>query len=111
MLCRVCFTNNADMNVNKKTMKRTYGCPNDEARSMKVCFATKATKIRVFDDSKYRFSKDDWTEIYVRWDMKGCETISHFEITKTYSALNVVYKTKGNLNGKVSSFMVIPGPK
>ena len=87
-------------------MTKTYGCKNDEARSMKVCNAKRGMKIFVYDDGKNRFYKDDWAIIEVKKDMEGCETISHFEETKDYTFLNVDYRTKGNLNGKISSFTI-----
>ena len=83
-----------------------YGCENDEARSMRVCGAKAGTRIRVYDDP-YHQRNDDWTEILVKQDLiDNCETIDTFEEDKTYGGIKVDYKTKGNLDGKVSSFAV-----
>ena len=101
--------NQGSKKVNKNTMTKTYGCENDEARSMRVCYAKKGTKIFVYDDGKNRSYKDDWAEIDVKNNMESCETISHFEETRDYNFLHVSYKKetkKGNLNGKVSSFTI-----
>ena len=95
---------------NKKEMT-DYGCPNDKAKSMKVCYAREGTNITVYDDPEYREGKDDWTTIIVNHDMGNdrCETISDFETDKDYEFLEVDYKTTGNLNGKVSSFTILQG--
>ena len=87
-----------------------YGCENDEARSMRVCGAKAGTRIRVYDDPYHR-RNDDWTEILVKQDLiDNCETIDTFEEDKTYGKIKVDYKTDtwkyGNLDGKVSSFVV-----
>ena len=88
-------------------MTKTYGCKNDEARSMKVCHAKNGTNIDVYDDPKNRYYKDDWAVIHVKKDMdQSCEKISHFQRTKDYTFLSVNYKTRGNLNGKISSFTI-----
>ena len=110
-MCRIHYTEMSKddqglRKVNKKKMTKTYGCPNDDARSMKVCYAKQGTRIFVFDDGKNRFNKDDWAVIDVKKDMEGCETISHFEETKDYTFLSVSYMTEGNLNGKISSFTI-----
>ena len=110
-LCRVYFTK--AMRVNKDKMRKTYDCDNDEAKSIKICNAKKGTKIAVFDDPNYRASKDDWSEVTVTKDMGNkCSTIKEFEFSG-YSAddgiLKIDYKTTGNLNGKVSSFTIMPG--
>ena len=93
--------------MNKGQM-RGLGCDNDETRSMKLCFAKRGTRIIVYDDGNLSPSNDDWTEINVLQDMNyNCETINTYEKTATYGVVNVVYKTTGNLDGKVSSFEVI----
>ena len=106
-LCRVYVE--IPMRANKKQMTRDYGCQNDEAKSMKICYAREGTNITVYDDPKYREGKDDWTTIIVTRDMGSdkCETISDFETDEDYEFLKVDYKTTGNLNGKVSSFTVL----
>ena len=87
---------------------RGLGCDNDETRSMKLCFAKRGTRILVYDDGNLSPSSDDWTEVNVLQDMNNnCETINTYERTATYGVVSVVYKTTGNLDGKVSSFEVI----
>ena len=67
------------------------GCKNDETRSMKLCYATKGTRIRVYDDGNLSPSSDDWAEINVLQDMiNNCETINTYEKTATYGLVDVV---------------------
>ena len=107
-LCTVSLDeSNGDFRMNKGQM-RGLGCDNDETRSMKLCFAKRGTRILVYDDGNLSPSSDDWAEINVLQDMiNNCETINTYERTATYGVVSVVYKTTGNLDGKVSSFEVI----
>ena len=122
-LCRVYIN---DLKVDKKKMTSTYGCQNDEAVSMKICEAKAGTKIRVFDDDKYR-TNDDWNEIYVGYNMgSNCITVPHFEqsfrangyFSGEFLVVHFVDNKKFHgfvgdqpLNGKVSSFTVSTGAK
>ena len=110
-LCRVYITKS--LKVLKREMTETYGCPNDEAVSMKICFAKCGTKIQVFDEPWARTEKgwkspwfpnyqfindrwfDDWSDISVskgRWHETGmgnnCEVIKNFELNKRQNSMS-----------------------
>ena len=90
--------------VNNRYLKETYGCENDAARSMSVCYATKGIKITVFDHGA-RQKVDDWTTIEVEDSFSGCQTIGTFEKTQNVGDVAVQYNRKtGNLDGRISSF-------
>ena len=94
-------------------MKSAYGCTNDDARSMLICYATKGTKITVFNDGHIQ-KWNDWTTIEVEKTFSGCLTIGTFEKTQKVGDVSVEYRrlgTTGNLDGKVSSFEFETGEK
>ena len=106
MLCSVELK---DLQANKKFMTEYYGCKNDKAMSMILCNAKKGHKITVFDDGEYSSSADDWTSISVMKNFSGCITIPTFEKSQyvgTGKQVFVYYATSGNLDGKVSSFVI-----
>ena len=100
---------------------KAIGCENDEARSMRICYAPAGIRIRIYDNGDLDGKNDDWAEITVLRDMcagkecSTCVTIGKFEFEKT-TYLNgnnggnilvkVVYKSVNGLDGKVSSFEV-----
>ena len=84
-------------------MKDTYGCNNDDARSMSICYGTKGTIITVFDNGNMK-KDDDWATIEVEDTFSGCHNIGTFEKTHKVGDVSVQYRTTGNLDGKVSSF-------
>ena len=102
----------------KDKMKQTYGCKNDNARSMSICYATKGTVIIVYDDghlhaadtvnhgsiwsAQQHSTSADSTIIKVEGNLSGCESISTFE--RTQKVGNVSVESFGSLDGKVSSF-------
>ena len=90
-------------------MTEYYGYKNDKAMSMILCNAKKGNKITVFDDGEYSSSADDWTSISVMKNFSGCITIPTFEKSQyvgTGNQVFVYYATSGNLDGKVSSFVI-----
>lgn len=104
-LCKVTLT---DVRANKNSMKNTYDCPSDKAGKMVLCNANKGTNITVFDNGDFSLG-DDWASIIVNENFKGCITIGTFQETKYVGASKqayVNYGTSGNLDNKVSSFVI-----
>ena len=108
--------------MSMKSMLTKWNCANDKARSMVLCYAFKGTKITVYGDPEIRREKDAYAEITVLEDMndkngkEGCLTIPTFEksqIINIIDGINLViptikvnYPKIGNLDGKVSSFVM-----
>ena len=89
--------------ADRSNMKKVFKCPNDEARSISICYAIKGTKITVFDNPDLK-KNDDWTTIEVEETLNRCYTIGTFEKTQRVGDLSVKYRYMSNLDGKVSSF-------
>lgn len=72
---------------NREQMKDKYDCSNDDARSMKVCYAPAGTEIRVYDHPDFGGDdpnnvKDDWAAIWVDRSMGDkCEWVPTFQPT------------------------------
>ena len=75
---------------------------------MMICEGKRGTKLTVYDDGSCRSSQDDWTEVTVTTNFRGCVDVSTFENTRFYSnsdysnAVYAFYRTSGNLDGKIS---------
>ena len=94
------MTNGADM------LSRT-GCANDKAKSLRICFAKRGTKVRVYAGKPNPSANG--AEIYIEKDMGNrCETINKFEESKLYGDVKVYY-ISGNLAGKITTFDVTFG--
>ena len=72
------FTMSSGVDVCSRT-----GCANDKSKSMRICFATQGSKVRVYAVEPNPSA--DGAEIYVDKDMRNkCETINKFEENKLY---------------------------
>ena len=84
-----------------------YGCANDMANSMTICFAKKGTKIGVYALKPKPGVQG--TEVYADKDMGNkCETIDKFEESKRYGDVKVDY-ISGQLSAQISTFDVTFG--
>ena len=88
-------------------MENRYGCANDMAKSMTICFAKKGTKVGVYPTKPKPGAKG--AEVYADKDMGNkCETIYKFEESEWYGDVKVNY-ISGTLSGQISSFDVTFG--
>ena len=93
--------------VNAGDMLARTGCGNNMANSMKLCYAKKDTKVRVYDVTPYPGVKG--SEIYAVRDMGNrCQTIDNFMDNKLYCDVKVDY-IDGKLYNKISTFDVTFG--
>ena len=93
--------------VSPDDMEERTGCPNDKAKSMKLCYAKKGTKVRVYPSRPKPGVQG--SEIYVDRDMGNrCQTVDRFMESKVYCEVNVNYIAG---NDKISSFDVTYGNK
>ncbi|ATB30016.1 hypothetical protein MEBOL_003471 [Melittangium boletus DSM 14713] len=79
-----------------------YGCDNDEARSAKILEAKAGTTITVYDDPNGG-TGDDYTSIRVKKNIQSPRVVGSFESSFSDEYLEVTFKRKNGLNGKVSS--------
>ena len=87
--------------------RETYGCENDMANSMKLCYAKKGTKVRVYAGKPKPGVKG--SEIYVDRDMGNrCQTIDRFMVSKLYCEVKVDY-IGDKLYNQISTFDVTFG--
>ena len=83
------------------------GCGNDMANSMKLCYAKKGTKVRVYAGKPKPGVKG--SEIYVDRDMGNrCQTIDRFMVSKLYCEVKVDY-IGDKLYNQISTFDVTFG--
>ena len=93
--------------VNAGDMLARTGCGNNMANSMKLCYAKKGTKVRVYDVTPDPGVKG--SEIYAVRDMGNrCQTIDKFLESKLYCDVKVDH-IAGNLKNKISTFDVTFG--
>ena len=91
--------------VNPADMEERTGCPNDKAKSMKLCYGKKGTQVRVYPSRPKPGVQG--SEIYVDRDMGNrCQTIDRFMENKLYCDVKVDYLAG---NDKISSFDVTYG--
>ena len=91
--------------VGASDMEERTGCGNDRAKSMKLCYAKKGTKVSVYP-GKPKPGKQG-SEIYADRDMGNrCQTIDNFMDSKLYCDVKVDY-IRGN--SRISSFGVTYG--
>ena len=107
----VCHVPLADMRMSKDDMKKTYGCSNDAAESMRVCHAKKGTKITVYDKDDMNEDSGSHLDITVKADLDNdCAIVSSFNNVGTTSDSGFYYNRRkqgnGHLNGKISSFVI-----
>lgn len=81
------------------------GCPNDEARSIKLLKLKKGTLIKLFDSTDKEM-EDDMAEIYIKKDIKE-RIIPTFEEAINDDEIELYYSGNNGLDGKISKIIIM----